>query len=622
VTLAVVLMLRFSPGWDHQLMTSGVYTYADIYKTPEGLREQIKLRDLLFYDEGPGATVSVERVQNELSLKIDGKNDASNAEDMITQELISHLPLLLHDDPDTVLMIGLGSGVSVSSAAVHDIDRIDCIELLENVVAGARFFDEYTYDVLNDPRVHMTIGDGRNHVRLTDKTYDVIISQPTNPWISGVGDLFTVEYFREARQHLKPGGFMTAWLALYHMGDEEVRSTLKSFVEVFPNATLWFSNEGDIVLVGSLSPMKIDGRLARRMSLPGIREDLERVGIDDVADILSALLMDGPALKKYADVSGVLHTDDNMLIEFHAARRTAQHAFLEHLKNFLGVLTPRNFTGLPAEVNRRAAAQLEGKRYTMMATIERERGNADRSFQLHEMAYQTAPSDPYVASEYGNLHATLAESLFVRQDWVGAMAQYEKAAGNVQRHRAWVPHDGLGVCYMQTGRFEEARGELETAVELNPYNPNTFYNLGVTSDVLGDQVAAIAAYEKSLELDSGNADAANNLAWIYAVRGESLHRALELALMATEKEPSATNLDTLGWVYYVMGDYESAAAELEKVLAMEPQRVESIYHLGMVHLKNGDESKARDLLRKVVRLDGGGEFASKAGGMLDGIGEE
>jgi Flp pilus assembly protein TadD len=518
-------------------------------------------------------------------------------------------------------MIGLGSGVSVSSAAVHGIDRIDCIELLENVVDGARFFDEYTYHVLDEPVVQMTIGDGRNHVRLTDKTYDVIISQPTNPWISGVGDLFTVEYFEEARAHLKPGGYMTAWLALYHMGDEEVRSTLKSFVEVFPNATLWFSNEGDIVMVGSLSPMKIDRRIAERMARPGVREDLARVGIDDPADILSALLMDGPALRKYADVSGVVHTDDNMLIEFHAARRTAQHGYVDHLQNFLGVLQPRNFKGLSAELNQRAAEQLEGKRYTMMATIESQRGNAGRAMQLYDMAYQTAPSDPYVASEYGELQAALAESLFVRQDWVGAMAHYARAAGNVERHRAWVPHDGMGVCYMQTGRFEEARQELETAAVFNPYNPTTFYNLGVTSDILGDQPAAIAAYEKSLELDEGNADAANNLAWIYAVRGERLDRALELALMATEKVPSPTNLDTLGWVYYVMGDYGKATAELERVLALEPQRVESIYHLGLVHLKNGNESKARDLLKKVVQLDGGGEFASRAGGMLDGIGE-
>jgi Flp pilus assembly protein TadD len=144
----------------------------------------------------------------------------------------------------------------------------------------------------------------------------------------------------------------------------------------------------------------------------------------------------------------------------------------------------------------------------------------------------------------------------------------------------------------------------------------------VTSDILGDQAAAIAAYEKSLDLDADNAAAANNLAWIYAVRGEKLDRALQLALAATEEEPTPTNLDTLGWVYYVMGDYGKAAAELERVLALEPQRVESIYHLGMVHLKNGNESKARDLLRKVVQLDGGGEFASKAGGMLDGIGED
>jgi len=621
VVLAAALMLIFSPGWDHKLMTSGVYTYADIYKDVEGLRKALERRHLLFYDEGPGATISVERVENLLSLKIDGKNDASNAEDMITQELISHLPLLLHDDPDTILIIGLGSGVSVSSVAVHDVERIDCIELLDNVVAGARYFGEYNHDVLDDPRVHMTIGDGRNHVRLTNRTYDVIISQPTNPWISGVGDLFTVEYFAEAKAHLKPGGFMTAWLALYHMGDEEVRSTLKSFVKVFPNATLWFSNEGDVVLVASLSPIKFDGRLAQRMALPGVREDLGRVGIDNPADILSALLMDGPALRKYADISGVLHTDDNMLIEFQAARRTGQHSFVDHLKSFLGVLQPRRFPDLPDEVNQLAAAQLEGKRYAMMATIEQGK-NPSRALQLYDMAYATAPSDPYVASKYGDIHVTLADTLLGRGDWVGAISQYTKATDTIDRHRAWVPHDGLGECYLKTGRYEEARQELETAAALNPYNANTLYNLGVASSVLGDDPAAISSYEKALSLDDGNVEAANNLAWLYATRDENLDRALDLALMATGKVPSANNLDTLGWVYYMMGDYGKAETELGRALGAEPERVESIYHLALVHLKAGNESKAKDLLKQVVRLDRGGEFASRAGGMLDGIGED
>lgn len=414
---------------------------------------------------------------------------------------------------------------------------------------------------------------------------------------------------------------MTAWLALYHMGDEEVRSTLKSFIEVFPSATLWFSNEGDIVLVASLEPMKIDQRIIERMNRPGVREDLARVGIDDPADILSALLMDGPALRKYADELGVLHTDDNMLLEFQAARQTGQFTFVDHLRNFLKVLQPRLFADLPEDLNRRAAAQLEGKSYTMMATIEQHKQDGSRALQLFDLAYEKAPSDPYVASEYANVHIDLADTLLGRGDWTGAMAQYALASGNAEMHRAWVPHDGLGICYLETGRIEEARQELLSAAELNPYNPNTFYNLGVASGALGDDPAAIAAYEKVMELEPGNADAANNLAWLYAVRGENLHRALELALMATGKVTNPNNLDTLGWVYYMMGDFENAEGSLERALEMEPERVESIYHLALVHLKAGNKTRARDLLEKVVQLDRGGEFASEAGGMLDGIGE-
>ncbi len=623
VVAGAILMIVLSPGWDKKLMTSGVYTYSTRYRGVEGLKSILDTKTLLFYDEGPGATVSVERATDSvLSLRIDGKTDASTGEDMITQELISHLPLLLHDAPDSILVIGLGSGVTLSSALAHPVKHLDCVELLDNVVDGARYFDSYTGDVLSDPRVNLMIGDGRNHVRLVSRKYDAILSQPTNPWISGVGDLFTVEYFREAKARLKPGGLMTAWLMLYHMGDREVRATLKSFVSVFPYATLWMSNEGDVVLVGSFSPLRFDENMIERMERPSVRADLERVGIDEISDILSCLLMDGEELRRYADQVDIQHTDDNMLLECYASRRTGEITFPDHLARLLEVFHPRDFDDLPAEIGEDTRTKVGAKRLTMQGGIERMRGNSNRTYELYSRAYAMAPTDRYVASMYGNMHVDWGDTMLARGEWDRASEYFTEAVGNVEGYMAWIPHDGLGQCHIARGEYSEAKRELMEAVRLNPYYSPTYYNLGVVLTVLGEPDMAVESYERCLALDPTNVDAANNLAWLYAVMGENLDRALELAVMASDTAPNTNHYDTLGWVYYRMGDLGNARRSLERSLEIKPENAEATLHLAIVSLDSGDNARARTLLARVLELDRAGEFAVKAGELLNGMDKE
>jgi tetratricopeptide (TPR) repeat protein len=437
-----------------------------------------------------------------------------------------------------------------------------------------------------------------------------------------VGDLFTVEYFEEAKAHLKPGGLMTAWLALYHMGDREFRATLKSFVTVFPHATLWFSNEGDVVLVGSFSPLDFGEELLARMEQPGVREDLERVGIAEASDILSALLMDGEQLRRYTAAVDVLHTDDNMLLEYFASRRVTKTTNTDHLSNFMEVFSPAHFADLTQKLNQNVAAKIKAKKMTMAGSIQRVRGNGQRAMELYELAYSTAPSDRYVASVYGQVHSDIGDLFRDRGECDQAIEHYRKAAGNMEQHVAWVPHDGLGYCYISKGMYEEAREELLTALRLNPYSVGSFYNLGVASSVLGDTVMAVEAYERLLKQVPDNAEAANNLAWLFAVRGENLDRALELARRASEISPIANHFDTLGWVYYKMGDLANARSALERALEMQPGGLETMYHLAVVHVGAGDEAEARALLEDIIAMDQGGEFGTKAGELLDGMGKE
>ena len=612
------LVILLTPGWDKQLMTSGVYVYANVYETSEGMRSDLRLKRLLFYDEGPGATVSVERTQNVLSLKIDGKVDASTSTDMITQQMIAHLPLLMHPKPDTVLMIGLGSGVSLGSTEQYPVEHIDCVELLKNVVGAAGLFTDYNHDCLADPRVDLVLGDGRNHVLLTRKQYDVIISEPTNVWISGVGDLFTYEFFRLARERLKPGGMMSVWFHTYHMGDPELRAGIKTFVSLFPHTTMWLANESDLVLVATLEPTRIDQGFLARMSEPKVAGDLARVGVNEPADVLGALLFTEDQLAAYVGSARRLHTDDNMLMEFNSGRRAFEATHEVHLRNIAERLRPNYFKYLDAATNERAMRHAQARKLAMQGTLARLRGNTTEALRLHDAAYAAAPLDPYVLSKYVEVHLQVGDVLLAREDLAQARAHYELVAAGPVSVDSWVAYDGIGLTYYGEGDFARARDAFQADVALNPDNAAGFARLGDALIALADTAGALAAYERAFELAPWDYEAANNLAWFYSMQGKRPDRALELARRASREGKQANYFDTLGWIYLSLGKLDQASEALGRAIALEPKRAESVLHLALVRQAQGRTGEMQDLLRQVVALDGRGEFGAKARALLGG----
>ncbi len=618
VAAAIVLAMVLSPGWDEKVMTSAVYVYAPLYETLEGLKADLARRHILFYDEGPGATVSVERIDNILSMRIDGKADASSGADMITQELVAHLPLLVHPQPDTVLLIGLGSGVSLSSAETHDIDYVECVELLENVIEAAHFYDHLTHDCLSDPRAKLIVGDGRNHVMLTHQRYDVIISEPTNAWISGVGDLFTLEFFKQASKRLKPGGVMCAWFHIYHMGERELKSGIKTFISVFPNSMLWFSNESDMVLIGSLSPITIDDQFISRMNQPRVRQDLWRVGIDEPEDILSALLLYGEGLRTFTGGDVELHTDDNMLLEYQAARRIVEKTHLGHLQNFAQLYRPVRYPDLDEAINRSISRRMRARAITMRGTIEYLKGNVRTGLSFFDEAYKAAPSDQYVVSKYVERHIVLGDELLARGDYAAARREYEKGVIEPRYFDAWFAFDGLGIACLYQGDYETAKASFEKALQLNPYSGDTYYNLAQTLIAVGDTLGALGNLEKAYDLEPQDPDVANSLAWYYAEAGSNLDRAEEIAEKVVSKNPEPLYLDTLGWVRFKRGNFDEARKAFEQALSVDPNYADALFHLAHVELAEGDRTAARELLERVVKIDNG-DIGAKARKILSDL---
>lgn len=312
------------PPWDRALMTSGVFVNAPrlaARQPGQTLRERTHERRLLYYAEGMDGVVSVMDTGEQRLLVINGKADASSKRDLPSQVLIGQLPILMHADPQEVLVIGLGSGITVGSAATHcSISRIDVLEISPEVVAASRFFAAEHGDVLSDSRVDLIVADARNFLLAEAQTYDVITSEPSNPWISGVSNLFTRDFFKLARTRLAPGGVMAQWLQTYSMSVQDVKTVLHTFQTVFPHVSVWMPMRGDLILIGSNEPHALDyARLEEALALEEIRVDLARVGMDSPQKFLRKFLLGGAELASYT-AGAPLNTDDRPRIEFNAPR--------------------------------------------------------------------------------------------------------------------------------------------------------------------------------------------------------------------------------------------------------------------------------------------------------------
>ncbi|MEN0062558.1 MAG: fused MFS/spermidine synthase [Myxococcota bacterium] len=327
--LAVALGLVASrPPWDPLLMTAGMYHYVSHFDdhSRKGIREYaLDLYELVYYREGLSSVVTVARNRdsNNMWLANNGKVDASTTSDMPTQVLCSLLPLQFVEDPDDVLVIGLASGITAGALSlVDDVERLDIVELEPAIEAAAREFSTYNHAVLDDPRVNLVFNDGRNHILLTEPgTYDVIVSEPSNPWITGVSNLFTRDFFELGRSRLKPGGVWSQWIQMYGMSSDDLRTLLRTVAEVFPYVNVYATIEdSDLVLVASDKPLEPTmTRAGHLLSWPKVRDELAIVEIDSPADLVSLHQFDQDAIHQLSE-GAPLNTDDNMIIEYSAPR--------------------------------------------------------------------------------------------------------------------------------------------------------------------------------------------------------------------------------------------------------------------------------------------------------------
>lgn len=275
--------------------------------------------EVVWVGEGLESTVTVVRESDgDLTMYFNGRAQASdNADVLWFHRLLGHLPMALHPNPQEVLIVGVGGGATASALAKHEPQRLDIVELSEIAMVGARYFEHVNGDILGRPFVHLKIDDGRNHLLLTNRRYDLITADVVYPRNAGAAFLYSYDYFNLASKILKPGGLMAQWLV--YEGDFEDTEALRkiitrSFAAAFPYVSMWVNGS---LLIGSNQPLDLrESALAANWLRPRIGPLLQEVGVSSPAAAGALLLLDDRQLRVWAG-EGPLMTDNHPYSEFY-----------------------------------------------------------------------------------------------------------------------------------------------------------------------------------------------------------------------------------------------------------------------------------------------------------------
>jgi spermidine synthase len=316
-----------APRWRARVLDLGPTIYGRGPMTPVERREFLNhagSRPLAFV-EGRNSTVSVWESAVGRTLKVNGKVDASDFGDMETQVMLGLAPVAARPQPRSALAIGFGSGVTTAVlAAVPGMQRVRVVEIEPAVLSFAPLFADVNHGVLSRPNVKGIVDDARSALQLSRERYDVIVSEPSNPWVAGVATLYTPEFYRIARRRLSDDGVFCQWVQLYQLPLQVVAGIVRNVRAVFPHVTVWSGGAWDVLVLGSAHPLAHDTAWVAQLVGPGgplAAEGRETLGLDDPAWYFDRQILGEAGVDSLVTRAALVHTDDRPELEFVAARR-------------------------------------------------------------------------------------------------------------------------------------------------------------------------------------------------------------------------------------------------------------------------------------------------------------
>ena len=269
---------------DVNKMTAGVFRHGELTSSKDA--------KVLYARDGKTSTVHLVDYGGTYSIRTNGKSDGSvvmregeRGSDEITMVLTGALPLAIKPDARSAALIGIGTGLTMHTLLQSmAIERVETVEIEAAMAEAARGFSPRNAAAWADPRGSLLIDDAKTFFSTRNRKYDIVISEPSNPWVSGVSSLFTQEFYRRIRTHLNPGGLLVQWFQLYEIDTSLVASMLAALGETFPHYAVYAPSDHDLLIVASETPIPAP-RLDKALEHPGLARELFTVQVMSAGDL-------------------------------------------------------------------------------------------------------------------------------------------------------------------------------------------------------------------------------------------------------------------------------------------------------------------------------------------------
>jgi spermidine synthase len=552
LSIVIVTAARSGALYDPAIANFSMITNRAAYPKTLRLDEIVQRSDLVFSEDGLNASVGVVRSENFLGLRINGKTDASTG-DQLTQMLVGHLGMLLHPAPKKVLIIGFGSGMTAFAVTQYpEVEQIDCIEIEPAVIDAASYLETLNHGVVRDPRLHIIVDDARSFLFTTRNQYDLIVSQPSNPWIAGVATLFTDEFYQQVRTHLAPNGLLVQWVQSHALFPQDLRMVMGTLVHQFEQVTVWRGLPSDIILLAqpkAAPPVPLD-RVNRLWSVPTLHDQYVAMGMSRPESLLAFHLLDDGDLRQLA-ANSALNTDDLTQLEYHAPRAI--------------------FSGSAGSENARMIAERRSQLLPASISVPDERA-----------AYIA------VAETLGILKEREREETFL-----SALDKYPPAADIELLRGDWLA---------AAGRLDGAQQAFANSRRLDPSSWAATLGLGEVMRLQGDYVGAEKIFREVLAHDPKSVPALTSYALLEKSRGNFKEAiAWQTERIAAGAERSLSAMAFLAELLLRTGDNRAAAHVCVDILNTDPYNLDAHRFLAEVLRREKRWDDARGQLEIVVR---------------------
>ncbi len=547
-----------------------------------------KHTDIAFYREGRTGTAIVthDKLGNFMQLYINSVIEVPLLYcHEICFKMIGDLAPMLHPNPDEVLMICFGGGIAAGATAqIPEVKHLTIVDLESSVIEAAKLFDKENNGLLDNPKAHIVIDDGRNYIMTSHQKWPVIVSDSTHPKSGDSWVLYTQEFYRLVREHLTNDGIFVEWLPMHNLSVEEFKIIVRTFQSVFPHTSLWFTQGLDerggfyeyALLTATPEPLKIDvGKLRDRLSVEAVHRDLEPFGLHTPAGFLDTFLCAEEQLRLWSG-NGPVNTDDLPFTQYQTPySRSAVFRpvnLIEPMEDIWPYLTNVGSQSEAEDLREKLVLRAKAARLTMQQRVMEActlLPDDQRYRQMRRLSEETVLRYfRNIVSMYWN------DPKFL--DFIISTTPYSKTLASLyERTLKLNPKNVtaltmLGVMRGETGSWQEAENYLRQAVRLKPNDGATRFNLGVVLYSTGRHAEALEQW-KEAATTAKNEKSANQLGVCLVEEGR-FEEAIPWFRLAADISPTSkiTRLN-LARALFKSGRTEEALTHLRYVLKIDPQ---------------------------------------------------